>query len=380
MYLSKIILNNFRSYSNLELNVIPQTGINIFLAPNGKGKTNLLEAISLLSFPKSFRNLKFNDLVNFDSYYFSIKAELTSNETYQDFQEVFFDQEKNMNMQVTYDHKQNQKAFFINQLKVPSKDFMGNFHAIVFNPDDLHLFVLGPQTRRRFLNTYLSTIYKDYFEAMLKYNQILKSRNKMLKDGSINQVLFNMINQNLATYGSIIYKYRMDFISYINQNLKDTYFSLAPDSQDNEIQIKYLGFTPSEVNEYRNEYHMNLIDNFEKDLRYKSTNNGVHRDDFQIFYDNKPIQSFYSRGENRTFVLALKLLQVKYLEQFITYKPVLLLDDVFSELDEQRRNKLLEFSSSYQTFITTVEKAYFDNFSEKFSLFKITENQISKLK
>lgn len=119
--------------------------------------------------------------------------------------------------------------------------------------------------------------------------------------------------------------------------------------------------------------------NFEKDLRYKSTNLGIHRDDFQFLLDGKAIIDFCSRGENRTFILALKFLQVEYLKQFISYRPILLLDDVFSELDSQRRKQLLSFASQYQTFITTVEKAYFNDYSGSYQTFVIQNSTINSL-
>ena len=379
MYLSNLQLENFRSYKSLDLDFKPQKGLNIFLAPNGEGKTNLLEAISLLSFPKSFRNLKFNDITHFDSYYFCIQAQFANFSPNQNFDEVFFDQSKTSDLKVVFDKKQKQKAFFQNQIKLKSKDFMGNFHTIVFTPEDLHLFVLGPTARRRLLNTFLSTLFKDYFTNLLAYNQNLKVRNKLLKDGSSNPIMFKIINQSLSKHGAVIYHYRKEFLDYLNQHLQSKYLDLAPNSPRLTIQVASLGFQPSSELKYQEEFLEHLDKNFQRDCRYRSTCSGIHRDDFSILYDAKPIQDFYSRGENRTFILALKLLQVEYLEQFVTFKPILLLDDVFSELDKSRRHKLLEFASQYQTFITTVEKAYFKDFQSEYSSYRINDSQVSKI-
>ena len=378
MFLESLSLVNFRSYKNLEINFKPQNGLNIFVAPNGQGKTNLLEAISLLSFPKSFRNLKFDDICNFDSYYFSIKGNISPSNQSDQALDVFQDNSiKNLHM--VFDKKQKEKAFFIDEIKLPSKEFMGNFQSVVFTPDDMHLFVLGPVARRKFLNTFLSSLFKDYFESLMTYNKNLKIRNKMLKDGVTNQILYSVYNQKLAQSAAIIHAYRIEFIEYLNQNLESTYNSIAGTELDNQIKVKFTAFKPENISLYKTQFIENLNKNFEKDLRYKSTNLGIHRDDFQFLLDGKAIIDFCSRGENRTFILALKFLQVEYLKQFISYRPILLLDDVFSELDSQRRKQLLSFASQYQTFITTVEKAYFNDYSGSYQTFVIQDSTINSL-
>lgn len=375
MFLESIELVNFRSYKNLSISFKPQVGLNIFIAPNGQGKTNLLEAISLLSFPKSFRNLKFDDICNFDSYYFSIKGNICPSNTQNQILDVF-EQNAIKNLHMVFDKKQKEKAFFIDEIKLPSKEFMGNFQSVVFTPDDMHLFVLGPVARRKFLNTFLSSLFKDYFESLITYNKNLKIRNKMLKDGVTNQTLYSVYNQKLAQSAAIIYSYRSELIDYLNQNLEKTYNSIAGTTLENQIKVKFTCFKPENISTYKSQFIESLNQNFEKDLRYKSTNLGIHRDDFQFLLDGKAIIDFCSRGENRTFILALKFLQVDYLKQFISYQPILLLDDVFSELDSQRRKQLLSFASNYQTFITTVENAYFDDYKGQYQTFKIQNAEI----
>lgn len=378
MFLESLNLVNFRSYQNLSIKFLPHKGLNIFIAPNGQGKTNLLEAISLLSFPKSFRNLKFEDICNFDSYYFSIKGNITPSDSKAEILD-FFQAQTPKNLHMVFDKKQKQKAFFVDEIKLSSKDFMGNFHSVVFTPDDMHLFVLGPVARRKFLNTFLSSLFKDYFESLLIYNQNLKIRNKMLKDGVRNPALYSVYNHKLAQSAAIIHAYRQEFIAYLNQHLEATYNQIAGTDFQDLIQVKFSSFKPDNMSLYQAQFIEALAKNFDKDFRYKTTNLGIHRDDFQFLLNNKPILDFCSRGENRTFILALKFLQVEYLKQFITYQPILLLDDVFSELDSQRREQLLNFASSYQTFITTVEKAYFNDYTGDFQVFSIQDSTILPL-
>jgi len=214
---------------------------------------------------------------------------------------------------------------------------------------------------------------------LMTYNKNLKIRNKMLKDGVTNQTLYSVYNQKLAQSAAIIYSYRSEFIDYLNQNLEKTYNSIANTTLNDQIKVKFTCFKPENISTYKAQFIESLNQNFEKDLRYKSTNLGIHRDDFQFLLDNKAIIDFCSRGENRTFILALKFLQVDYLKQFISYQPILLLDDVFSELDSQRREQLLSFASTYQTFITTVEKAYFDKYTGNYQTFEIKDSSVFKL-
>lgn len=328
MIIKSIKLVNFRNHSNYQLECIDNTSL--ILGENGSGKTSVLEAIYISTRGKSFRATD-QDILKVGKDYYRIELNYSNGEKYI----------------TTYDGKN--KVFNIlgkKSRRLPSKN---KYPIILFLPSDLNLISNSPSARREYFDRIFSEFNEKYHSHLLKYQKAIKQRNELLKkDQTTKKDLFPW-DIILAKYGTEIYNLRNEYIKEINQELTKTYQSIA--KTKDKIDIIYQ----SDIKNQKN-YLKTLEQNFEKDLYLNHTSFGVHRDDFIFNFNQKPANGSASRGETRSIILALKFIEAELIFQKQNKKPIILLDDVFSELDKTRRKCLVTNFKNNQVIITSVEK------------------------
>ena len=341
MYLSKLLLQNFRSYQNQLFEFDPK--LNLILGPNGSGKTNILEAVFFLSSGKSFRSSSQSKLINWSSYFSSVRAKLIDNQ--KDTTEI--------EVRISKDPKLSigsiSRKFLIEKVIKTRKKYLGIIKNVVFQPEDIRLITGSPTRRRDFLDEIFFQTEWRYSSALSQYNRGLKHRNELLDQIKQNLASPNDLfywDQVLIKNSKIIHDFRVAFVKSVN-----AFFSNHNDLQINTISINYR---PSILNEDK------LKNNYQIDLNRGYTQIGPHRDDFSL--DNsifgasdKNLAFWGSRGQQRLAVLALRLAQINFLEETYHDKPILLLDDIFSELDLEHQQLVVKVCQKYQTIFTSSE-------------------------
>ena len=221
--------------------------------------------------------------------------------------------------------------------------------VVLFEPDDLQLLSGSPTRRRNFLDYFLSQIFPSFQLALTRYNKALKQRNNLLKRDNVSKDELFPWNLMLAEYGAEIISKRQDFLELLNSKIEEVYFEIS--GVKDKIKIDYLGEKVS-----KNEILAILSENIERDKILGYTNFGPHKHDIQFIFNKKPAQNVASRGENRSLVLALKFIETDILADLTSKRPIVLLDDVFSELDDDRQKLLTKHFSKYQTIITSTNE------------------------
>lgn len=331
MYIKEIEYSNFRNLIDNKISF--NEYVNIFVGKNGQGKTNLLESIYLISLTKSFKTNRLNNIIAFEKDYFNIKSNLIKN---------------NYSYDLNFSYVNNKKNILINNNSINKfKDIIGLLNVILFVPEDMMLLKSSPSNRRKLMDIELSKIYPNYLISLSSYLKILKQRNILLKDINLDKDLISVYDEQLIKYGLIINKYRIDFFNDVVVLMQEIYQEIS--NSNDFISIEYL----SNINK-KNTYLDNMKISLERDLVFKQTHIGIHRDDFIILINNKEAASFASQGEQRTIILSLKLALIKYVKNKTGEYPILLLDDVMSELDDFRQYNLMKIlNNKVQTFITT---------------------------
>lgn len=332
MFLKSVELSQFRNYQNL--NIQFDVGTNILYGDNAQGKTNILEAVSVSGTTKSHRGSKDKEMIRFGQEESHIKTIVMK---------------KNMEYQIDVHMKKNKtKGIAVN--KVPLKkasELFGILNIVFFSPEDLHIIKNGPLERRRFLDSELCQLDKIYLSDLVKYNKILNQRNKLLKDLVFHPDLKDTLivwDEQLIEYGKRIIKRRSLFIDELNEIVLNIHRKISGDKE--ELIIKY---DPSAEDVF---FQEELDRAKERDLKYCQTSVGPHRDDLLFSIGGIDIRKFGSQGQQRTSALSLKLAEIELVKKNIRDTPVLLLDDVLSELDSSRQNYLLGSIHDIQTIIT----------------------------
>lgn len=334
MRLSKIQLENFRNYGKLDLEFPADKNINLFIGNNAQGKTNFLEAITILSLAKSFRTKQYSSLIQWEKDFTRIVGTTThaNNEiTLEFFASVAPVQKKNL-------RKDN--------MDVSIKDFIGQLNIVLFHPEDLNMLYLSPSLRRKYLNTILSQTDPLYFDALVQYNKIIKQRNKVLlliDQKKSSEAELDVWDLQLAEYGTYILQKRQELVEFFNAVVENNY-NIISKTKDRLT----LTYEPT----IEKDYIEALKSQRKNDLRYAQTTKGIHRDDLIFNFNGHSISEFGSRGEMRTLLIALKFTEITYIEKHAGRKPILLLDDVFSELDKKRQQFLMDSIQEFQSFIT----------------------------
>lgn len=330
MIIKNIKLINFRNHLTYSLNC--DSNITLIIGDNGFGKTSILEAIYILATGKSFRAPD-SDIINRDSDFYRIELEYENGEK----------------ITTTYDG--NYKTFSTLDKKTKRLPKNHKYPIVLFLPSDLNLISHSPSRRRDYFDRIISQISKDYGTNLSKYEKALRQRNEILKkDQKTKDELFSW-NIMLSEYGTKIQKARTECVENFNKRITPVYQSIA-ENQD-EIAIKYKTdlAAPKE-----DDYLKHLEQNFVKDSYLGHTSFGVHRDDYLFYFNQKPANGSASRGETRSIILALKFIEADQIYQKTNLHPIILLDDVFSELDTTRRKALTKNFKNNQIIITSVEK------------------------
>ena len=361
MFLNKILLTNFRNYSNLELNF--DKNINIFIGNNAQGKTNILESIYVLSLTKSHRCNKDLFLIKNDCLFTKVKGTVSNND-------------RNNNYEILINKEGKRVSINDNPLKKVS-DYISNINTIMFCPDDLEIIKGTPSNRRSFLNIEIGQFYNSYIKILNEYNKLLKQRNEYLKTDNFNKVYFDILTDKLIEKNIEIYEYRIKFIEKINQNITKIYKSIT---KKENIKVIYESCIEKDTKE-------NMIYNlrekydrvYDSELFQKMTLIGVHRDDFSIYIDNIKINNYGSQGQHRIAILCFKLAEIElYKEKNI--KPIILLDDIFSELDTRKKSSIIKYiNNDLQVFITTTD---LNNLNKRLiknaDIFKVSKGKVTR--
>lgn len=357
MYLKNIVLGNYRNLVNTQLDFSYK--INVFTGKNGQGKTNLLESIYFVSLTKSFKTTRLSDIINFNESDFYIQANIIKN-NYPYHIDLMFDK----NIKHIKINNNNESKF---------KDVVGLLNAVLFVPEDLLLLRGSPKLRRKMFDIELSKVYPKYLISLSSYYHVLKQRNSYLKSSDIDKLVLETYDSQLAKYGSIIIDFRSKFMVELSYHTND-FYKIISGSQD-ELLLNYLPSIDININSYID----SLSKTMDRDRFLQQTNLGVHRDDFMVYINEKDAATYASQGEQRTIVLAIKLALVEYIFRQTKEYPILLLDDVMSELDETRQENLLKYlNMKVQTFITTTNIDNLNSSILELSKLFIIENGIVK--
>ena len=362
MFLDKISLVNFRNYSNLELNF--EKNINIFIGNNAQGKTNILESIYVLSISKSHRCNKDLFLIKNDCLFTKIKG-IVNNEDYSNEYEILI-------------NKNGKRVSINNNPLKKVSEYVSKINTIMFCPDDLEIIKGTPSNRRSFLNTSLGQFYSDYLIKLTRYNKILKNRNEYLKNtDKIDHTYFDILTDELIDLNIEIYKYRIDFINKLNHYIVDIYKSIT--GKDN-IKIKYDSFIDNHIDDIKGELQDKFARVFESEYIQKTTFIGIHKDDFSLYIDDVKINNFGSQGQHRISILCLKLAEIEIYRKEYNKKPILLLDDIFSELDKDKKINIIKYiKSDLQVFITSTDLANIDKKIVKDAdIFYVEDGKVNK--
>ena len=362
MKIKSLKLKNFRNYEFLQLDFDSST--NIFYGNNAQGKTNILEAVYLSGTTKSHRGIKDKDLIRFGENESHIEAVVEKgSEAYQ------------IDMHLK---KSSPKGIAINKLPIhKASELFGIINIVFFSPEDLNIIKNGPSERRRFIDLELSQLDRIYLNYLSIYNRIVNQRNHLLKDlkntgrqESLIETL-DIWDMQLVQYGNEIINKRKKFIEKINKIISYIHYKLTGGKETIELIYEQSNGMLS--------LEESLKKNREKDLRIRSTSVGPHRDDICFKIGNLDIRRFGSQGQQRTAALSLKLSEIELVKGVIHDTPILLLDDVLSELDKYRQNYLLDSIHDIQTLITCTGVEEFVN--HRFSInkiFHVYNGQVSK--
>ena len=368
MRIEHLKLTNFRNYSSQELSFSDK--VNIIIGDNGKGKTNILESIYVLSLTKSNRYGVEDNLMKFGEEITKIEGLVRNNELLKKL-EINFTKKK--------------KQIFINNKEMRRmKDYISNFCVISFTPEDLEIIKGSPNIRRNMINIDISQLQNNYITYLNEFNQIVKIRNDYLKkmnlNGNTDIRYLDVVNQSMIDKGVIIYQYRYEFFNNINKLLPNIFKKL---SNLDGLKIKYeASIDLEEFNEdvVKSRYLDKIKKSFKNDLMQGITLVGPHRDDFSFDLKGIDMKNFASQGQQRLAIIALKIAEIYLFKEEKGEYPVLLLDDIFSEIDIKKRNKIINFLlKDIQSIITTTD---INDIDEKLlknaTIYKVNNNKVTE--
>lgn len=359
MKIKSLKLKNYRNYETLSLNF--DDAANIFYGDNAQGKTNILEAIYMTGTTKSHRGAKDREMIRFGCEESHMETIISKNG---------IDYQIDMHLK-----KNGSKGIAINKVPIRrASELFGIVNLVFFSPEDLNVIKNGPSERRRFVDMELSQIDKVYMSNLANYNKTLNQRNHLLKEMSFgkNDALESTLDvwdMQLINYGNKIRERRLEFIEDMNKILSSIHSNLTGNRESIRLIYEIQGGGLS--------FEQSLKKNRDRDLRLKSTSSGPHRDDICFLTGELDLRKYGSQGQQRTAALSLKLSEIELVKQSINDTPILLLDDVLSELDKNRQNYLLDNIHDIQTLITCTGVEEFVN--HRFSInkvFKVHEGQI----
>lgn len=354
MRIKKLKVENFRNLENLDIEF--SEGVNIIYGNNAQGKTNIIESIYIFSFGKSFRANKDIELLKFDKEYFLSNIKIMK-------------KDRELEMDFGFDKISNKKMIKVNgviQKKI--SDIIGKLNVVVFKPEDIKIVTDSPSIRRKYIDYLISSISKLYLENITKYKKVMEERNNLLKEiklrlkGSKNldetdSNFLDVYDKLLSKLNCEIYNERKRVIEKLNNYIYDIHLKLTENYINNEkLHIKYVSNVAEDIEKMYN----NLSKSRLNDINKGYTSLGIHRDDYIISINSLDVSIYGSQGQKKSSIISLKLSELKVIEEVIGEKPVLLLDDYMSELDEKRRLKFLDIIEDIQIIITTTHKISID--------------------
>ena len=332
MYIESLELKNYRNYQNLQLDF--DKGTNIFYGDNAQGKTNILESVYLCGTTKSHRGSKDKEIIRFGEEESHIRMMIRKDE---------------LSYKIDMHLRKNKaKGVAINGLPIKkARELFGIVNLVFFSPEDLNIIKNGPGERRRFMDLELCQLDQIYLTDLAGYNHIVNQRNRLLKDLYMNPSLketLDIWDMQMLQYGKKKKKKRKDFVRDLNQVIQDIHHNLTGGIE--HLEVVYEPSTEAE------DFENVLKKNRERDIRMKMTSAGPHRDDLSFVVNGIDIRKYGSQGQQRTAALSLKLSEIYLVKEKIKDTPILLLDDVLSELDSNRQTYLLDCIHDIQTLIT----------------------------
>lgn len=367
MHLNNLKIINFRNYDDQYLTFNKK--VNLLIGRNGQGKTNIVEAIYLLSLGKSFRTSKDKEMIKFEKENFYVGGNYSK-------------QEREGLIEVVVS-KGNKKGIKVNRIHIEKMyELLGNLNVVIFSPEDLRLVKEGPKERRNFIDREISQIIPRYYNYLTDYNKILFQRNKLLKNKFIDDNLLEVYDDNLAKYGSYIYLYRRDFIKKIQNISKPMHHKLTDELENLDLKYKnQIDISDEDTIETINKKIFDkLLSNRSHDKETRTTKYGPHKDDLEIYINSLDVRLYGSQGQQRTASISLKLSEIELMKNEIGEYPILLLDDIFSELDETRQKLLVNNLSQVQMFITTAEDSHRKIFdSSNTTIFNIEKGNVIRI-
>jgi DNA replication and repair protein RecF len=365
MYLQQLSLINFKNYSEAGLSF--SEGVNVFTGNNGAGKTNLLDAIHYLSLCKSYFNPIDSQQIKIGTDFFIITGDFSRNDN----QEA-----------VACSVKRNQKKQFKRNKKDYQRlaDHIGLFPLVMISPYDVSIIIEGSEERRKFIDNVISQSNNAYLDELIAYNKILTNRNALLKliseTGRYDPTLLEVLDEQMVASGNIIFERRKAFMESFTEIFNEHYQFLTDGAET--VKLEYESPLLNE------KFDDLLKKNIEKDRYLERTASGIHKDDLLFAVHDMPMKKFGSQGQQKSFLIALKLAQYSFLNRLKGFKPILLLDDIFDKLDENRVTKLMKMISNHnfgQVFITDTNSTRVKNIFEKIGveikLFKVNEGEVN---
>lgn len=360
MYIEKLNIKNFRNIEELELNL--NKNINIFIGNNAQGKTSILESIYVLGLTKTFRSIEELDLIKKDKEISKINGIIKDGRTTKKLDILFSKNGKKLKINGNEEKK--------------TINYISNLNVIMFNPEDLDIIKKSPLIRRNLINIELCQLFSNYMKVLNEYNKILKIRNEYFRKNyeKIDKNYLDIITEKLIDRELIIMEYREKYIENINKDISYIYKRIM---KQGNLVVKYEKSINLTTKEDLIKFYQ---DNYLNEINKKVTLYGPHKDDLGFFLDGDDLKRYGSQGQQRIAILSFKLAEINLFKEVKNSYPIILLDDIFSELDINKRNNLLSFiKSNVQFIITTTDiKNISDKLLEKANVYKIKQGKILK--
>ena len=359
MFIKRLQMLNYRNYNALDIELCPN--VNVFMGDNAQGKTNILEAIYYCAFAKSNRTSKDKELINWNGEHAFISVDVGRERL-----------DKRIDISILKDGK---KSIRINKIKIKKiGELFGNFNVVMFSPEDLRIIKDSPGVRRKFIDMELCQLNPKYYYNLVQYNKVLNERNILLRNRSTSSEMLEIYDMQLVEFGYNIIRERIKYIESLNKYAEKIHSDIT--SGKEKINFKYIS-TIKDLENIKENFYTLLEKNRSKDCDRGITSIGPHRDDFFVYINDIDTKSYGSQGQQRTAVLTMKFSSLEIIKELTGEFPVLLLDDVLSELDFNRKKYILSTIGQIQTVITCtgIEDLY-EYLDEKAKVFKVKNGEI----
>ena len=359
MFIKRLQMLNYRNYNVLDISLGPH--VNVFMGDNAQGKTNILEGIYYCAFARSHRTSKDRELINWNSNNALLSITVGRERL-----------DKRIDISILKDGK---KAIQVNKIKIKKiGELFGNFNVVMFSPEDLKIIKDSPGVRRKFIDMELCQLNPKYYYNLVQYNKVLNERNSILRNRNINKDILDVYDMQLVEFGYNIIIDRLEYIQKLNKYSAKIHSDIT--SGKEKIEFKYIS-TIKDLENIKENFYSLLEKNRSRDCERGITSIGPHRDDFTVLINDIDTKSYGSQGQQRTAVLTIKFSSLKIIKDLTGEHPVLLLDDVLSELDFSRKRYILSTIGDIQTIITCtgIEDLY-EYLDDKSKVFKVKDGEI----